>query len=375
MLQNVFLNLWREEAMSKEHYIIPIFVPNEGCPHNCVFCDQSTITGCHEIAVDYDYTIKTIESYIKTIKNKNAVIEVSFFGGTFTAIDINKQKELLKAAKYYKDKGYIDFIRLSTRPDYIDKDILDNLKDYETDIIELGIQSFDEDVLKKSGRGHTGEDSARASVLIKEYGFVLGHQIMLGLPGDNFEKDIATCVRSISLKPDICRIYPALVIKNTPMERMYKDGIYKPYSLEDAVNVSKILYGLYDLSGINVIRIGLQPTEEINVGSEVCAGPFHPSFRELVESSLMNEMIEDAAPKDYAHNIHIFVNSKDLSKLYSNKKQYYNKMTDTFKNTDFSVSCDNSLKRGNLLVMYKDDIVTELSLHKYVTQKYKKFIK
>lgn len=355
--------------MSKDHYIIPIFVPNEGCPHNCVFCDQSTITGCHETAVDYDYTVKTIECYLKTIKNKDAVIEVSFFGGTFTAIDINKQKELLRAAKYYKDKGYIDFIHLSTRPDYIDRDILDNLKDYDTDIIELGIQSFDEDVLIKSGRGHTGKDSADASLLIKEYGFTLGHQIMLGLPGDSFEKDIETSVKSIRLKPDICRIYPALVIKNTPMEKMYMDGKYMPYSLEDAVNVSKIIYSLYDMSDIKVIRIGLQPTEEINEGKEVCAGPFHPSFRELVESSLMNDMIENAVFHDYTGDIQLFINSKDLSKLYANKKEYYNKMAGTFKNVDFSVHCSNSLKRGNILMDMGGSVI-ELSLHKYAAGKY-----
>lgn len=226
--------------MSKRHYIIPIFVPHEGCPHNCVFCNQESITGNEEV-VDESYTRNVIENYLKTIDRDNSIIEVSFFGGTFTAIHIDKQKRLLKVAKEYKDKGYIDYIRLSTRPDYIDNIILNNLKKYGVDIIELGIQSMDKEVLEKSGRGHLEEDVYIASKLIKEYGFTLGHQIMLGLPGDTFLKDIKTTEEVISMKPDICRIYPALVVKNTPMEIMYNNGIYTPYSIKEALNICKII--------------------------------------------------------------------------------------------------------------------------------------
>ena len=247
--------------MGKSHYIIPIFVPHEGCPHNCVFCNQSSITGS-DAKVDASFVDGTVQQYLKTISKENATIEISFFGGTFTAINIEKQKELLGVAKKYKDNGSIDYIRLSTRPDYINNKILENLKKYEVDIIELGIQSLNNEVLLASGRGHSPEDVANASHLIKKYGFVLGHQIMVGLPSDDFQKDIETAKKIIELSPSICRIYPALVIKNTEMEKMYFSGKYNPYTLNEAIKICKIIYGMFRANNINVIRIGLQPTEE-----------------------------------------------------------------------------------------------------------------
>ena len=276
--------------MSKNYYIIPIFVPHEGCPHNCVFCNQDRITGAKD-DVTAQTVRNTINDYLETIQNKNATIEVSFFGGTFTGIREEKQRELLEVAKEFKDKKLINKIRLSTRPDYINDYILTYLKEYGVDIIELGVQSLDEEVLKKAGRGHSVQDVINASKLIKEYEFVLGHQIMPGLPGDTFEKDINTTKASIEMKPEICRIYPALVIKDTPMEKMYKCNEYVPYSLEEAVNISKVMYDMYRKNNVNVIRIGLQPTESINEGRDIVAGPFHPSFRELVEGSLLVDII------------------------------------------------------------------------------------
>lgn len=312
--------------MSKNYYIIPIFVPHEGCPHNCVFCNQDRITGVDDEEVTASSVIGTINDYLETIKNKNATIEISFFGGTFTGIREEKQRELLKVAKEFKEKGLIDKIRLSTRPDYINDYILTYLKEYGVDIIELGVQSLDEEVLKKAGRGHSVLDVINASKLIKEYKFILGHQIMPGLPGDTFERDIQTTRESIKMNPDICRIYPSLVIKDTPMERMYINNEYIPYSLEDAVNISKVMYDMYKKHNINVIRIGLQPTESINEGKDIVAGPFHPSFRELVEGSLLSDIILENMTDE--KNGVIYINSKDVSKLYANKKLYFNRLKD-----------------------------------------------
>lgn len=315
--------------MSKNYYIIPIFVPHEGCPHNCVFCNQDRITGVDDEEVTASSVIGTINDYLETIKNKNATIEISFFGGTFTGIREEKQRELLKVAKEFKEKGLIDKIRLSTRPDYINDYILTYLKEYGVDIIELGVQSLDEEVLKKAGRGHSVLDVINASKLIKEYKFILGHQIMPGLPGDTFERDIQTTRESIKMNPDICRIYPSLVIKDTPMERMYINNEYIPYSLEDAVNISKVMYDMYKKHNINVIRIGLQPTESINEGKDIVAGPFHPSFRELVEGSLLSDIILENMTDE--KNGVIYINSKDVSKLYANKKLYFNRLKDNGK--------------------------------------------
>jgi len=329
--------------MSKNYYIIPIFVPHEGCPHNCVFCNQDRITGAGD-DVTAQTVRNTINEYLETIQNKSATIEVSFFGGTFTGIREEKQRELLEVAKEFKDKRLIDKIRLSTRPDYINDYILNYLKEYGVNIIELGVQSLDEDVLKKAGRGHSVQDVINASKLIKEYEFVLGHQIMPGLPGDTFEKDIYTTKTSIKMKPEICRIYPALVIKDTPMEKMCKCNEYVPYSLEEAVNISKVMYDMYRKNNVNVIRIGLQPTESINEGRDIIAGPFHPSFRELVEGSLLVDIILENMKHEKNALIHI--NSKDLSKLYANKKIYFNKLKENDKL--IMVEQDDKIERGQI---------------------------
>lgn len=330
--------------MSKNHYIIPIFISHQGCPHQCVFCNQDRIAKVVDEVRASDVS-KTIDEYLESIKNKKATIEVSFFGGTFTAIDVNKQKELLSVARDYKIKGLINKIRLSTRPDAINSYILDYLKEYKVDVIELGVQSLDEEVLRLSGRGHSVLDVVNASKLIKEHGITLGHQIMPGLPGDTFEKDIKTAKESIKMKPDLCRIYPALVIRDTPMEDMYKDGRFKPYSLEDAVTISREMYKLYKDKNIQIIRMGLQPTESITWGRDIVDGPFHPSFRELVEGSLICENIQNNIEEN--DNIIVEVNSKDLSKLYANKKVYFNKLKETHKGK-INVTTNDKLKIGKI---------------------------
>lgn len=334
--------------MSKRHYIIPIFISHIGCPHQCVFCNQDKIAKEVEKEVTAKEVRETIQEYLKTIDTKNSTVEVSFFGGTFTAINVNKQKELLTVAKEYKDNKLIDKIRMSTRPDAINRYILDYLKEYKVDIIELGVQSLDDKILKLAGRGHSSKDVEEASKLIKEYGFTLGHQIMPGLPGDTFEKDIETAIKSINMKPDICRIYPALVIKDTPMELMYKRGEYKPYTLEDAIKISKELYKIYSKANVNIIRIGLQPTENITWGGDLVDGPFHPSFRELVEGSLICDNIKSEI-NEY-EDVIIEINSKDLSKLYANKKIYFNNLKNNHKGK-LLVTTKDKLKRGKINII------------------------
>jgi histone acetyltransferase (RNA polymerase elongator complex component) len=325
-------------------------VAQEGCPHNCVFCNQHKITGEKNEIIDENYVRDTIEAYINTIDRENSILEVSFFGGTFTGIPIERQNSLLKVAKEYKDKGIIDYIHMSTRPDYINKDILDNLKKYSADIIELGVQSLDDEVLLKSGRGHSVEEVYKASKLIKEYGFTLGHQIMLGLPGDTFKKNIETVEKSLEMKPDIARIYPALVIKDTPMEYMLKKQIYEPYTLDEAIDVTKILYSMYDKEGVKVIRIGLQPTEEINENKDVISGPFHPAFRELVEGKIINEAIFSYIENNLEEKLEIYINDKDISKLYCNKKQFFNEFINEKKIKKIKVTQDKKLARGNIVI-------------------------
>ncbi len=273
-----------------KHYIIPIFVPHFGCPHDCIFCNQKKITGLNT-NVKPEEVENIIEDYLRLFR-KDSYIEVAFYGGSFTAIDIDIQSELLEIPFKYKTQGMIDAIRLSTRPDAIDNKILDNLKKYSVDTIELGVQSLDEEVLNASERGHTAKDVYKASELIKEYGFNLGLQMMLGLPEDNFEKSLYTCREFIKLDPFNVRIYPTLVIKGTFLEEQCLHGKYRPLSIEEAVEESSILLMLFYINDINVIRVGLQPTENIQMGKDVVAGPFHPAFRQLVESNIYKIIID-----------------------------------------------------------------------------------
>lgn len=331
--------------MSKSYYIIPVFISHQGCPHQCVFCNQDRIARVVEKEVTAEDVKRTIEDYLKTINSKGATLEVSFFGGTFTAIPEKKQRELLAVALEYKNKGLIHNIRMSTRPDAINNYILNYLKDYKVDIIELGVQSLDNEVLIKSGRGHTAEQVEKASRLIKEHGFILGHQIMPGLPGGTFEKDINTAKKSIEMKPDICRIYPALIIKDTPMEKMHERGEYNPYSLKDAVYISSELLKLYKRAKVKVIRIGLQPTESITWGKDIVDGPFHSAFRELVEGYLICNTLKEKT--DEEKDIIIEINSRDISKLYANKKEYFNEFSSSRKGKTF-VKVENKIKRGKI---------------------------
>ncbi len=272
------------------HYIVPIFVPHFGCPHDCIFCNQKKITGLTTNVKPEDVE-NIINEYLGYFR-KDSYIEVAFYGGSFTAIDMDTQSALLEIPYRYKTKGIIDAIRMSTRPDAIDNSILENLKKYNVDTIELGVQSLDETVLDKSERGHTAQDVYEASELIKSYGFNLGLQMMLGLPEDSFVKSLYTCREFIKLNPYNVRIYPTLVIKGTFLEKQYLQGKYKPLSLQEAVDQSSILLMLFYINDINVIRVGLQPTENIQMGKDVVAGPFHPSFRQLVESNIYRALLD-----------------------------------------------------------------------------------
>ena len=352
--------------MNKHYYIIPIFVPHKGCPHDCIFCNQKRITGV-EKEIRYGDVVQTINDYLKTINRENSYIEVSFFGGSFTGIPIDYQNELMQAAKEAYIDGKIDAIRLSTRPDYINPYILDNLVKYNVGVIELGVQSMDDEVLKLSERGHSSEDVINASKLIKKYNIKLGLQMMLGLPGDSEEKDLYTANEIIKLKPDFVRIYPALVIRDTYMEYMYNKGFYKPLSVENAVEISKKLYIEFMNQNIKIIRIGLQPTEEINIGRDVISGPFHPAFRELVESTILNDMISTVIEKHFmdSEELMISIYPKDISKLYANgKKIFYNKMK-LYASKKIKIRQDYNCEKGSIVIS-NDEKQIMMSTNEYV---------
>lgn len=300
-------------------YNIPIFVPHRGCPFDCVFCNQKRITGTVKSVTAADVR-QIIDKHLETIGKDSACIEAAFFGGSFTGIPINEQTELLSAAQEYILDGRIDGIRLSTRPDYIDREILNNLKKYGVTTIELGVQSMDDEVLAAAGRGHSAKQVKEAVKLIREYDFTLGLQMMTGLPSDTAEKSIYTAEEIIKLKPDIVRIYPTLTIEDTCLAELYREGKYTPQSVFEAVELCKTLLQLFERNNIRVIRLGLQSTDEICENGSVIAGPVHSAFGELVEGSIYCDLILKAIGDARDCCVTAFVNPKEISKAVGNKK-------------------------------------------------------
>ena len=348
----------------KKEYIIPIFVPHLGCPNDCTFCNQKKISGQTKNVKAEDVK-NTIEYYLNNFKDDNKYIEVAFFGGSFTGIDVDKQKELLSVAYEYIKNKKIDSIRISTRPDYINKEILKMLKSYGVKTIELGVQSTNDYILNKSKRGHTFEDVKKASKLIRKNGFILGHQMMVGLPESTRQDEINTAKDLIKLKPKIVRIYPVLVIKGTQLEKDYESGEYTPLTVEQAVETAKDLLVLFNKKKINVIRIGLQNTNEItdpnSKESQVVAGPYHPAFRQLVESRLWYDNIANEIKKvnSNVNHIQIDVNPSDINNAVGHKRINIEKINDTY-NTDLKINPNSKIKKGKLkitkLIKYQEFI-------------------
>lgn len=302
-----------------KYYNIPIFVPHEGCPFDCIFCNQRKITGT-DTKVSKEDVCLIIDQHLKTLPSDEKYVEAAFFGGSFTGISEEKQCELLGAAKEYLDFGKIDGIRLSTRPDYISEEILLRLKKYGVTTVELGVQSMDNEVLRCARRGHTAEDVEKAARLVLSHGFRLGLQMMTGLPGDTPEKCIKTAEKIIAQKPHFVRIYPTLVLEDTKLSDLYKKGEYIPQTVDEAVDICKKIIPMFSENGIEVIRVSLVTTEEISADGAVVAGPFHPAFRELAEGEIYyDEMIKILEKEP---TVRIFsVNPKEVSKAVGNKKR------------------------------------------------------
>lgn len=279
----------------KKHAIIPIFIPHLGCPCQCVFCNQQKITARTK-AVSTDEVRETVERYLSTLGDlDSSKIEIAFYGGSFTAIPIDTQTAYLEVANEYIDQGRVSSLHISTRPDCIDEEILENLKRYNVSAIELGVQSFSDEVLRLSKRGHDSDTARKAARLIKERGFKLGIQLMIGLPGDSLESCIYSARETVALSPELARLYPTLVIDGTELYDMYEDGSYEALSKEEALLRTKEMYKILHKAGINIMRVGLKSTDIIG-GSDLSAingGTYHPAFRQLVEGEIAYEMLKE----------------------------------------------------------------------------------
>lgn len=278
--------------------ILPIFIPHAGCPHQCVFCNQKAISGQKSAAVEEAQ--KQIDRWLQWIK-PHPDNEAAFYGGSFTGLDKELQQRLLALTDVLIEKKIISKVRLSTRPDYIDEQRLLLLKQHHVYLVELGVQSLDDVVLAAAERGHTAVQVQQAVKLLKKFGLQTGIQLMIGMPGQTFASVKATIAEVVRLKPDIARIYPLLVIKDTPLAKLYQEKMFRPLELQEAVAQSAYVYQILTDNGIRVIRVGLQPDEELCTPGNIIAGPFHPAMGELVQSYLLEKRISTELEKYAAY--------------------------------------------------------------------------
>ncbi len=293
------------------HYNIPIFMPELACPHRCVFCNQTSISSQLHVPTDKEI-LEKIETHLTSFKTENRLVQLAFFGGNFTGLPISLQKSYLQLIQPHLKNGLISGIRLSTRPDYIDAGILQMLQSFGVTHIELGAQSTNDKVLLASGRGHLRDAIAKASQQILDEGFVLGLQMMIGLPKDNAETAMQTANDVAAFGASETRIYPCLVIKETDLEELYRIGKYQPLALDEAVEQTASLFKFFEAQGIKVLRMGLHPSEELNTNALV-AGPYHPQFAELVYSKIWETQFRSYTEWPESDVIDLLISPKQIN--------------------------------------------------------------
>lgn len=339
-----------------KHYIIPVFIPHYGCTHACVFCNQQKITGRTSPVTAGEVT-GIIDEHLERITEERH-IEVAFYGGSFTALDIKVQSELLAPAYNALASKKINAIRLSTRPDCINDTIVENLIAFGVSTIELGVQSLDDNVLKASARGHCAADVAAATHIIKKMGLRCGIQLMPGLPGEDWTSLLTTAQGVIRLAPDFVRIYPTIVIAHTKLAEMYYDGSYTALSISAGVTRAAFLKILFAQHNILVIRTGLQATEELGNSDVVLAGPYHPAFGEMVDSYLFYLMLAHFAESNgiYIKNsspILIHHHPRDTSKLRGMKNSNINRLHSVYNMSNLTLKADGQ-KLDELMIEYQN---------------------
>lgn len=329
-----------------KHANIPIFIPELACPHQCIFCNQAKISGQLEIPQPEEIPA-IVEQYLSTMHDGREV-EIAFFGGSFTGIPMALQEEYLRKAYPYVAQGRVQGIRLSTRPDYISGEILDLLERYGVKTIELGAQSTNDDVLLASGRGHKREAIERASEQIRERGFHLGLQMMMGLPHDTYERSRQTVEDIIALGADNTRIYPTLVIKGTQLAKFYEAGKYEPLDLPTAVSWAKDFYLRFEEAGLTVLRVGLHASEELTHEKSLLAGPFHKSFKELVMTEVWRDMLDERLAVYSNESLRLTVHPSQINFVWG--YQGANKLIFEAKNLNVKIVGDCSLDKYEMQV-------------------------
>ncbi len=327
--------------------IIPLFIPHRGCPHQCSFCNQESITGQNESGIaDYvKHAVQTINEWLER-PHRDKQNEVAFYGGSFTCLPEDDQIVLLELVQSFIKQGQVTGIRLSTRPDCISLDVVEFLKSYGVEKVELGVQSLSDHVLMNSKRGHSVADVISSLELIKEADIQVGVQLMAGLPGETTRTFLKGVEKLIQLKPDFVRLYPVVVVKNSELEQRYLAGVYKPLSINKAVALSARFYTRMQHANIPVIRIGLQPSADLE--KMVVAGPYHPAFGELVQSRIWLRKIRNIFKKAPAESIvTLHISNRDLSSVQGVKKINIQRLEQLGLSRRFTIQTDKSRERSN----------------------------
>lgn len=333
------------------HVNIPVFIPHLGCPNQCVFCNQRSISGKLQFAEE---SVRgEIEEVIATV-SKDDECEIAFFGGSFTGIDRELMIRLLKLGKEYMDTGAVKSLRCSTRPDYIDGQILDILKSYGVKTVELGLQSCSDSVLAVSRRGHSELDAMRACSLIKERGFTLVGQMMIGLPASSAEDELSTAKKIVEWGCDEARIYPTVVFKDTELADMTQRGEYTPLSLDEAVERSALVLDYFLNNSVKVIRIGLCSSENLASDTTYLAGPNHPALGELTQGMVYYHRIRNklSASERVSERICITVPTGEMSKAVGQKKCYKERLIKEFGFQQIIYREDSSLMEYSISFAY-----------------------
>jgi histone acetyltransferase (RNA polymerase elongator complex component) len=285
------------DRKARKHLIVPLFIPFQACPHRCVYCDQEKITDQPARPLDRGVVENTLETAIRSAGyDRGRDREIAFYGGTFTGLPMEKMVGLLQTVAPYIQKEWFKSIRISTRPDAVDEERLTVLKKFSVATVELGTQSMNDEVLARTKRNHTAEDTVRTVRLLREFGFQVGIQLMPGLPGDSEVTFRETVEEVARLQPDMVRLYPTLVIRGTELAEWYKEGRYQPLQLEEAVKICVQSCKRLETAGVPVIRMGLMSSPSLREEGQIIAGPWHEAFGHLVRSEIHFERIQPYLP-------------------------------------------------------------------------------
>lgn len=337
-------------ASGQRPLIIPIFLPHAGCPHRCVFCNQSSITGITPKAFGSQQLRRRVREFLAAGSPRRYPRQIAFYGGNFLGLKITKIQSLLEAAAEFVAQKQVDGIRFSTRPDTIDNARLDLVANYPVSDIELGVQSMDNRVLTLAQRGHSAADTVAAVAKLKARRLRIGLQMMVGLPGDNPARALASARKIAALQPDFVRIYPTLVVAKSRLVQWYRDSRYRPLSLEKAVCLTKKIYRIFSHHGIPVIRMGLQASRDLDAGSTIVAGPYHPAFGHLVHSALFLEAACRSlrGSPSSGDRVAINVHPRDISRMRGLKNANIEALKNKFKLQAVAVVADAGVGRGQL---------------------------